>query len=76
MLHSQGLSNNPYPEPKQPNYPHLYLSLQDSFLILIPISLKSSLILSSHLHLGLPNGLFPVGVTMSMAYGTDRKSVV
>ena len=22
MLHSQGLSNNSYPEPNQPNYPH------------------------------------------------------
>ena len=24
MPHSQGLSNNSYPEPKQPNYPHLF----------------------------------------------------
>ena len=23
MPHSQGLSNNSYPEPNQPNYPHL-----------------------------------------------------
>ena len=28
MPHSQGLSNNSYPEPNQSNYPHLYLSLQ------------------------------------------------
>ena len=28
MPHSQGLSNNAYPEPNQPNYPHWYLSLQ------------------------------------------------
>ena len=26
--HSQGPSNNSYPEPNQPNYPHCYLSLQ------------------------------------------------
>ena len=43
MLHSQGLSNNPYPE-------------------LIPISSRSILILSSHLCLGLPKGLYPVGL--------------
>ena len=29
--HSQGLSNNPYPEPNQPNYLHWYLSRQGSF---------------------------------------------
>ena len=28
MQHSQGLSNNPYPEPNQPNSPHWYLSLK------------------------------------------------
>ena len=43
MPDSQGLSNNPYPEPNQPNT--LYC-----------------IILSSHLRLGLPNGLFPVGL--------------
>ena len=31
MPHSQGLSNNSYPEPNQPNYPHWYLSLQGPF---------------------------------------------
>ena len=31
MLHSQGFSNNSYPEPNQPNSPHWYLSLQGSF---------------------------------------------
>ena len=36
MLHSQGLSNNPYPEPTQ-------------FLVLLPIYLTCILILSSHL---------------------------
>ena len=28
MPHSQGLSNNPYTEPNQPNYSHWYLSLK------------------------------------------------
>ena len=47
MPHSQGLSNNPYPEPNQPNS----LSLQ---------------ILSSHLRLSLPKGLFPVGLPVKI----------
>ena len=34
ILHSQGLSNNSYPEPNQPNSPHWYLSLPRSILIL------------------------------------------
>ena len=46
--HSQGLYNNSYPEPNQPNSPH--------------ISSRSILILCSHLRLGLPKGLFPVGL--------------
>ena len=46
MTHSQGLSNNSYPEPNQPN--------------------SSILILSSHLHLGLPKGLFPVGLPVKI----------
>ena len=50
MLHSQGLSSNPYPEPNQPNSSY------------IPISLRSILILSSHLRLGVPNALFPVSL--------------
>ena len=50
MPHSQGLSNNRYPEPNEPN----------SFY-LIPISLKSLLILSSHLLPGLPESHFPAG---------------
>ena len=33
MPHLQGFSNNPYPEPNQPNCPHWYLSLR-SILIL------------------------------------------
>ena len=48
--HSQGFSNNPYPELNQPNSSYRY------------ISLGSILILSSHLCLGLPKGFFPAGI--------------
>ena len=48
--HPQGLSNISYPEPNEPNR------------VLIPIYLWSILILSSHLRLCLPKGLFHVGV--------------
>ena len=50
MPHSQGLSNNPYPEPNHPNYSHLW----------------SILILSSHLRLGLPKGLFLVSLPVKI----------
>ena len=53
MPHSQGLSNNSYPEPNH-------------FLVLMPISSRSILILSSHLRLGLPKGLFPVGLPVKI----------
>ena len=33
-------------------------ALNNPFLVLMPISLRSIVILSSHLHLGLPNGYF------------------
>ena len=55
MPHLQGLSNNPYPEPNQPKLPAL-----------IPISSWSILILSSHLRLGLPKGLFPLGLPVKI----------
>ena len=55
MPHSQGLSNNPYPEPNQPNSNSL-----------IPISSRSIQILSSHLRLGLPKGFFPVGLPVKI----------
>ena len=48
------VSNNPYPQP-----------IQTQFL-LIPISLRSILILSSHQRLGLPKGLFPVGLPVKI----------
>ena len=37
MPHSQGLFNNPYPEPNQPNSPHWHLSLQGPFQYCPPI---------------------------------------
>jgi hypothetical protein len=45
---SQEPSTGPYPEPDQSNQYH-------------PISLRYILILSTHLRLGLPSGLFPSG---------------
>ena len=53
MPHLQGLSNNPYPEPKK-------------FLVLMHISLISILIFSSHLRIGLPKGHFPEGTSVKM----------
>ena len=52
MSHPEGLSNNPYPEPNQPNSSHWYL------LVI--------LILSSHLRLGFPKSLYPVDVPVQM----------
>ena len=54
MPHSQGLSNNPYPEPNQPNSPQPNTSS------------RTILILSSHLLLGLPKGLFPEGLAVKI----------
>ena len=53
--HSQRLSNNPYPEPKQ-----------TQFLVFITISLRSILILSTHLRLRLHKGLLPVGIPVKI----------
>ena len=36
------------------------------------ISLRSNVVLLSHLRLGLPKDLFPVGLPNSMSYGTSR----
>ena len=50
LTHSQDLATCPYPEPARSSpYPH------------IPTSWRSILILSSHVCLGLPSGLFPSG---------------
>ena len=54
MPHSQGLSNNIYLESNQPNSPPL-----------IPITSRFIQILSSHLHLGLRKGLFPVDLPVN-----------
>ena len=40
-----------------------------------PYFLRSIERVCSHLRLGLPKGLFPVGLTNSMAYGTRRFNV-
>ena len=44
----------------------LQQSRSTQFLVLIPISLRSILIMSSNLCLGLPNGFFPVGVPVKI----------
>ena len=51
MPHSQGLSDNPYPE---------------QFVSLTHIYLRSFLILCSHLLQCLPIGLFPVGLPVKI----------
>ena len=56
MLHSQGLYNNQY----------LSWVQSTQFLALIPIYLRLILILSSHPCLGLPKGLFPVGLPVKI----------
>ena len=50
MPHSQVLSDNPCPEPNLPN-----INCIDTYFFKI-------LLMSSDLRLGLPKGLFPVGV--------------
>ena len=64
MPHSQGLSNNPYPELNQPIHS------------LISISSRSILILSSHLRLGVPKGLFPVGLPVKILKALPLSSIL
>ena len=52
MPHSQGLSNNSYSEPQ--------------FLVLTLISFRFILILSSHIRIDLPKGIFPVGLPIKI----------
>jgi hypothetical protein len=54
---SQEPSTGPYPKPRQSNQHHPILSL-----------LRSILILSTHLHLGLPSGLFLSGFSTNILY--------
>ena len=61
--HSQGLSNNSYPEPNQPNSPHWCSS-------------RSILILSSHLRLGLPKDLFPVDFPVKIVKALLSSSIL
>ena len=44
----------------------LFLSRINPVLVLIPVSSRSILILFSHLRLGLPKGLFPVGLPVKI----------
>ena len=53
MPHSQRLSNYLYPEPNQ-------------FLVLTPISLGWNIILATHICIGLPRYLFPVGLPVKI----------
>jgi hypothetical protein len=55
---SQELSTGPYPQPDQSSPCHTILSL-----------LRSILILSIHLRLGLTDGLFPSGFPTNMLVG-------
>ena len=52
-----------YPEPNQHNSPHWYIS-------------RSILIFSSHLHLGLPKGLFPVGIPVKIVKALLPSSIL
>ena len=54
ILHSQGLSNSPYPKSNQPNYSYWHLFLY-RFLISSP-----------HLGQGLPTALFPLGLPVKI----------
>ena len=65
MSHSQGITNNPNPEPNQFNSLHWYLFL-----------LRSILILSAHLCLGLPKGHFPVGLPVKILKALVPSSIL
>ena len=72
MPHTQGLSNNPYPEPNQSTRT-IYLKY---LLVLTPIYFKYIVILFSHPPLGLPRGLFPVGLPANILKEHVTSSIV
>ena len=56
MPHSQGLSSNSYPEPNQPNSPHLRLGLSKGlFPVGLPVKILKALLPSSILATCLAN---------------------
>ena len=65
MPNSQGFSSNAYPDPNQ-----------TQFLVLIPISLRSILVMSSHLRLGLPKGIFPIGLPVKILKAVLPSSIL
>ena len=58
MPHSQGFSNNPYPESNQPNFSYRFHNIH------------------SHLPLGLPKGLFPVDVPVTILKALLSSSIL
>ena len=64
MPHSQGLSNNSYPQPNQPNQPI------DTYLF----NVRSNIV--SHLRLGLPKGVFPVGLVVNILKALLHSSIL
>jgi hypothetical protein len=65
MPHSQGPSNNPYPEPNQPNFSNWH-----------QFFLRSILMLFSHLRLGLPKGIFLAGLPVKILKACLRSSIL
>ena len=63
--HSQGLSNNPSPEPNQPKLPEM-----------TPIYLRCILILSSDLRLRLPKPIFPVDLPVKILKAIPPSSIL
>ena len=63
--HSQVVSNNTYPESNQPSSSCCHLFI-----------LRSILISASHLHLGLPKGLFPVGLAVKILKAFPPSSIL
>jgi hypothetical protein len=66
LPYSQEPSSSPYPEPERSSPYHPIPSR--------PISLRSILIFSTHLRLGLPSGLFPSGFPINILYRLSRLS--